>query len=159
MSSTTSWERVIGFTATTPLEAVLEARESFADEKTQFLEMLAELSMEKVSLEGKVAAMAQQAEITKEMLALVSENARLKAQAEMAEAKLTIVHEMAKLAMENEQLKLQLQVASDKRNRESPATFNESKRPAQPDAAGPLNATFFTLPATSVKRKSRPFRR
>jgi hypothetical protein len=102
-----SWERIVKLTAkNATLEAMLEARESFADEKTEFLEMLAELSMEKVALEGKVAAMAQKAELTKEMLTLVSENARLKAQAEMAEVKLSMLHEMAKLAKENEQLKL-----------------------------------------------------
>ncbi len=132
-----SWERIIELTAkNAALEAVLEARESFTKEKTQFLEMLAELSMEKVALEGKVAAMAQQAEFTKEMLTLVAENARLKAQAEMAEVKLSMLHEMAKLAKENEQLRLST------RSRSLPAQWSEDVEylPAGPHTQQPVRS-------------------
>lgn len=105
-----SWERIVKLTAkNAALEASLEAQSAFHEEKSEMMESLAEMAIEKAKLEVQVEALAQQSQITKEMLALISENARLKAQAQLAETKLTVVHEMAKLAMENEQLKLALQ--------------------------------------------------
>jgi len=105
-----SWERIVKLTAkNAALEASLEAQSAFHEEKSEMMESLAEMAIEKAKLEVQVETLAQQSQITKEMLALISENARLKAQAQLAETKLTVVHEMAKLAMENEQLKLALQ--------------------------------------------------
>ena len=105
-----SWERIVKLTAkNAALEASLEAQSAFHEEKSEMMESLAEMAIEKAKLEVQVETLAQQSQITKEMLALISENARLKAQAQLAETKLTVVHEKAKLAMENEQLKLALQ--------------------------------------------------
>ena len=105
-----SWERVVELTAkNAALEAMLEAQDSFQEEKSDLVETLTEALVEKARLEAKVESQAQHIELTKEMLTLVSENARLKAQVEMAEVKVALVHELAKLALENEQLKLALQ--------------------------------------------------
>jgi hypothetical protein len=105
-----SWERIVKLTAkNAALEASLEAQSAFHEEKSEMMESLAEMAIEKAKLEVQVETLAQQSQITKEMLSLISENARLKVQAQLAETKLTVVHEMAKLAMENEQLKLALQ--------------------------------------------------
>jgi hypothetical protein len=105
-----SWERIVKLTAkNAALEASLDALSEFHEEKSEMMESLAEMAIEKARLEVQVETLTQQSQATKEMLALISENARLKAQAQLAETKLTVVHEMAKLAMENEQLKLALQ--------------------------------------------------
>lgn len=138
-----SWERIIELTAkNAALEAVLEAREAFDEEKSDLIESLAMSMVEKAKLEGKVETQAAHAELTKEMLALATENGRLKAQVEMAEAKLALVQEMAKLAVENEQLNLAIKSRSGSSHLADDVQFLPPAPQRKPVHTAPTRAQF-----------------
>lgn len=129
-----SWEQIVDLTAeNAALEAMLEAEAEFQKEKSEMLDSLVQLSLEKGKLEAQVELHGKHTELIKEMLALMTENARLKAQSEVVEAKLALIQGMTHLTLENEQLKQQLAAAT--RPHEPAKEPQTSNRPYEAKAA------------------------
>ena len=86
------------------LEAVLEAHTSFAEERQEMFESLAELTAENAKLTAKLEFQAEREELHKQFQELAAQNAHLKAEVALTEARVKLMQESFQLAVEKQRL-------------------------------------------------------